>query len=226
VLEYPEDPVALGPDTQYEYLLGTSILVAPVYKSEAKRDSIYFPAGSWIDYWDGKLFKGNQWISNYSAPLDKLPLFVKAGSIIPMYQEMAYDWERPTDTLTLDIYPEGKAAFEMYEDDGLTREHRQGVYAITRFEVNDNAAKGLDIRILPANGDFKGRLKQRVYILEVHTADLPKEVRIQGEKIKPDSSKRKSAAGTWSFDPNDRGGVLRITTGWIATDAPTAIGIL
>jgi len=233
VLEYPADPVALGSLTQYEYLLGRDLLVAPVYKSEAKRDSIYFPAGNWIDYWDGTVFQGNKWISNYSAPLEKLPLFVRSGAIIPMYQPMYYDWERPTDTLALDIYPNGKSEYEMYEDDGLTREHRKGVFATTKFEVNDNRStgKGMEIIINPAKGDFKGRLKQRVYLLEIHTAAKPKEVKAQGSRLKLSEAKSrkrsvsgaKAISGEWSFDPNVRGGILKIRTGMLSTDASTVI---
>ncbi|HEY4208690.1 MAG TPA: TIM-barrel domain-containing protein, partial [Puia sp.] len=91
VLEYPDDPVTWGTATQYEYLLGQSLLVAPVYKDEEKRDSIYFPKGKWIDYWDGTAHAGKSWLNGYKAPLDKLPLFVRAGSIIPMYPQMDYD---------------------------------------------------------------------------------------------------------------------------------------
>jgi len=232
VLEYPTDPVALGSLTQYEYLLGRDLLVAPAYKPEAKRDSIYFPAGNWIDYWDGTVYQGNTWISNYPAPLDKLPLFVRSGAIIPMYQPMYYDWERPTDTLTLDIYPNGVSEYEMYEDDGLTREHRKGVFSTTKFEVNDNrsAGKAMEIRINPAKGDFKGRLKQRVYLLEIHTAAKPKEVKAQGSRLKAQKqgSRRKTqgTSGGWSYDSNDRGGVLKIWTGVVVTDASTTVTVL
>jgi len=231
VLEYPEDPVALGSLTQYEYLLGKDVLVAPVYKSENKRDSIYFPKGSWVDYWDGREFTGNQWISNYPAPLDKLPLFVRKGAIIPMYQQMKYDWERPTDTLTLDIYPSGSNFYEMYEDDGLTREHRKGAYATTRFEVNapENGNGPMEITIQPARGDFSGRLRERTYILEIHTNHKPGEVKINGNKIRGTGEKGKRgkgfAEGAWSFDANDRGGIIRIVTGKLNTDELTKIEV-
>jgi alpha-glucosidase (family GH31 glycosyl hydrolase) len=227
VLEYPEDPIALGSLTQYEYLLGKDVLVAPVYKSENKRDSIYFPTGTWIDYWDGKEFAGNQWISNYPAPLDKLPLFIRRGAIIPMYQPMQYDWERPTDTLTLDIYPEGNSFYEMYEDDGLTRDHRKGVYATTRFEVKAGGQVNgpLEISIHPAKGDFNGRLKQRAYILEVHTASVPKRVEINGAKVKAQGHMGTGAQGYWEFDAQDRGGILRIVTGMVNTDELTIISV-
>ena len=236
VLEYPDDPVTLGPLTQYEYLLGKDLLVAPVYKSEARRDSIYFPQGTWVDYWDGTENQGKQWISNYPAPLDKLPLFIRKGAIIPMYQQMHYDWERPTDTLTLDIYPSGKSEYEMYEDDGLTREHRNGDFATTKFEVSApaNGIGPMEISLGAAKGDFKGRLKQRVYILEIHTDFVPKSVSINSAYIAQKGLKGMRAyghrgaraEGSWSFDANDRGGVLKVITGPLSTDVVGRIGVL
>ena len=65
VLENQNDSVTWSTSTQYEFLLGQSFLVAPVWKPEAKRDSIYFPQGKWIDYWDGKIYRGKQWLNNY-----------------------------------------------------------------------------------------------------------------------------------------------------------------
>ena len=151
---------------------------------------------------------------------------------------MYFDWEKPTDTLTLDIYPDGHNEFEMYEDDGLTREHRQGVFATTKFEVTDNRAtgKGMDIVINAAKGDFKGRMKERVYVLEIHTSGVPKEVKAQGSGLKAQGKaqgaglkaqgKIEGAEGEWKFEANDRGGVLRITTGKLSTDKDATITIL
>lgn len=229
LLEYPDDPVTWGSDTKYEFLLGTDFIVAPVYKPEDYRDSIYFPAGTWIDYWDGTHFEGNTWIHQYHAPLEKLPLFVRSGAIIPMYQQMNYDWERPTDTLTLDIYPNGHSEYELYEDDGLTREHREGIYATTLFEV-DADQKGLKITIHPAKGDFDGRMKERVYLLEIHIGQAPKKVKVNGKKVK----KVRSGLGTrdlglgesgWWFDGCEKGGVLHIATDATSTKVISLVSI-
>jgi alpha-glucosidase len=129
----------------------------------------------------------------------------------------------------MDIYPNGTSEYEMYEDDGLTREHREGVFATTKFEVKDNRAGGqpMEILINAAKGDFKERLKERVYLLEIHTQNAPGEVKVQETKLKEKGARKsKGASGQWSFDANDRGGVLKIWTGVIATDAPTAITVL
>jgi alpha-glucosidase len=135
VLEYPRDRVTWGKSTQYQFMNGEWLLVAPVYKSEGKRDSIYLPKGTWYDYWTGDAYAGGRWLNNFAAPLEKLPLLVKEGAIIPMYPQMYYDGERPADTLTLDIYPAGSSAFDLYEDDGLTRDYRKGAFAKTLISV-------------------------------------------------------------------------------------------
>lgn len=201
LLEYPNDPVTFGKDTQYEYLLGKSFLVAPVYKDEEKRDGIYLPEGNWIDYWDGTVYNGKQTLENYSAPLDKLPLFVKSGSIIPMYPQMNYDEEKPLDTLTLDIYPNGNTNYQLYEDDGKTREHRQGIYATTT--ITDLLTTNSEtITINAIKGSYKGMLQNRNYELLVHRTLKPKSITINGKQFKD-----------WSFDITNKKGLLKINCG-------------
>ena len=230
VLEYPEDPNTWGEETtRYEFLLGKDILVAPVYKSENKRDSIYFPKGIWIDFWDGTHFNGNTTINGYAAPLDKLPLFVRSGAIIPMYQQMMYDAQRPADTLTLRIFPNGKSSYEMYEDDGITREHRKGVFATTTFEVSaaDGGVGPMDVTLNPAKGDFNGRLKERTYLLEVVTKLAPKSVAVNGKPMKKAKSEAdfEHAAEGWYTDTCTMGGTIKVKTAKVSTDAKTSIQI-
>lgn len=216
VLEFPEDSVTWGTKTQYQFMNGEWILVAPVYKSEGKRDSIYLPKGKWFDYWNGKEYDGSRWLNNYNAPLDKLPLFVKAGAIIPMYPQMNYDGERPADTLTLNIYPAGRTSFNLYEDDGITREYRKGAFAKTLIEVNTN--KNIDVKINAAKGDYKGKFEKRFYLLNVHTK-RPITVLINNkimEKFSTNAAFKKSVAG-YFFDATEKEGTLHIKTNYLST---------
>lgn len=219
VLEYPTDTMTYGDATKYEFLLGKDLLVAPVYKPEDKRDSIYLPEGKWFDFWDGTAYNGKNMLMNYVAPLDKLPLFVRAGAILPMYPAMMYDWERPTDTLTLHVYPSGKSSFTMYEDDGLTREHRQGVYATTNFEcsASDNQ---IDFTIDAAKGDFNGRLKERAYLIDIHVIKSPKSIvfnAVKVKNIKTIGEFEKENSG-WFYNPNEQNGTIHIKTATVSTD--------
>lgn len=227
VLEYPDDPKSVSDDVKYQFLLGRDLLVAPVFKPEAKRDSIYLPEGKWFDYWDGKEFAGKTTLMGYEAPLEKLPLFVRAGAIIPMDQPMKYNWERPSDTLTVQIYPYGKSEFNLYEDDGLTREHRNGIYATTKFEVvaAENGAGPVQIKVEAAQGDFSGRVKTRSYQFEVRRTAAPAQVRLNGSKLKMAKSKQALAKMTtgWYFDPSDRSGMVHIKTGAVSTDQVTSV---
>lgn len=227
VLEYPDDPATWGNATKYEFLLGKDLLVAPVYKSEAKRDSIYLPKGKWIDFWDGTEYQGNTTLMGYSAPLEKLPLFVRSGAIIPMSQPMMYNWERPADTLTVNIFPEGKSEYTLYEDDGLTRQHREGVFATTKFEVSapGNSKEPVQITINPAEGDFNGRVKNRTYLLDIYTGKVPQTVILNGQKLKKGKDKNSfdSQSTGWYFDPDSHKGILHIKTSKLSTDLKTTL---
>lgn len=230
VLEYPDDPNTWGEEkTRYEFLLGKDLLVAPVYKSESKRDSIYLPKGTWIDFWDGKRLAGNTTLDSYPAPLDKLPLFVRSGAIIPMYQQMMYDWERPTDTLTLRIFPNGISTYDLYEDDGLTRDHRVGASATTTFGVSatEGGVGPIEVTLNPARGDFKGRLKERSYLLEVVTPYSPQTVWVNGKKVARLSSEGDFARCRegWYYDTCQMGGTIRVKTLKVSTDAKTLIRV-
>lgn len=182
VLENQTDPTTWGKLTQYEFLLGKSFLVAPVWKPEAKRDSIYFPEGKWYDYWDGKIYNGKTWLNNYDAPLNKLPLFVKEGSIIPMYPLMNYDGEKPLDTLTLDIYPSAKSSYSLYEDDGKTRAYKQNIFATTGIScVKTKTATTININAI--KGSYQNMLLQRSYVIWLHTSNPPSSVSVNNQKL-------------------------------------------
>lgn len=222
VLEYPDDPVARGTETQYEYLLGRNFLVAPVYSDTNIRDHIYLPAGKWFDYWDGTVYDGNRYLDGYPAPLAKLPLFVRAGSIIPMYPQMNYDNEHPADTLTLDIYPGPGATFELYEDEGSDRGYRKGKFSMTHLEAFTDAANRVTgVKVSPARGEFPGKLANRAYILKIHTTAVPKQVKARGDKVKQGTTTGLKQG--WYYSPDEKQGTLTIFTGHIPAEETTAI---
>ena len=216
VLEFPADSVTWGTQTQYQFMNGESFLIAPVYKSEGKRDSIYLPKGTWFDYWSGKEYSGNRWLNNYDAPLEKLPVFVKDGAIIPLYPQMNFDGEKRADTLTLEIYPQKKSFFKLYEDDGITRAHRKGAFAKTLIEVN--AQKNIDININAAKGNYNGRYEKRIYLLQVHTGKAAG-VLINNRPVKYYASKADfdNAGAGYYFDANEKMGTLLVKTGNVST---------
>ena len=226
VLEYPTDVTTYGRQTQYQFMCGEWLLVAPVYKSEGKRDSIYLPAGEWTDYWTGERIVGSKWLNNYQAPLEKLPLFVKAGAILPMYPAMMYDGEKKADTLTLDIYPAGKSSFELYEDDGLTRKHRTGAFAKTLIEVEQS--KNIKITIKASKGNYTGKYDKRIYIAQVHTDVRPIQVLMNGKKILAVTTAEafaKALQPVFYYDQFEKGGTLNIKTTWLKTNIKQLIEV-
>ena len=84
----------------------------------------------------GKKYEGGKWLDKYEAKLDICPVFIRQGAIIPMYPDMNYVGEKPADVLTLDLYPYGNTSFNLYEDDGLTRDYKKGEFARTLISVS------------------------------------------------------------------------------------------
>ncbi|UKY49177.1 NPCBM/NEW2 domain-containing protein [Streptomyces inhibens] len=222
-LEYPDDPKAGTDAAKYEFLSGQDFLLAPVYKDSDTRDGIYLPKGTWVDYWSGRTYQGPTTIDGYSAPLDTLPLFVKAGAAVPMWPGIrSYQDRTAGSPLAWDIYPQGRSSFTLYEDDGVTRAHRDGGSATQRVQVAAPRSGGGDVRIDvgASRGSYEGKQTRRPYLFTVHTGDAPRGVELAGRPLKrlPSASAFKSADEGWFYDPADRAGVVQIKTAARATD--------
>ncbi len=102
VLEYPDDPNVINESSAYMW--GDNFLVAPVVQSGQTSQTFYMPQGKWIDYWSDRVYNGGARIT-VDAPINEVPLFVKAGSIIPMQPVMQYTGQYPANTIMLAIYP-------------------------------------------------------------------------------------------------------------------------
>jgi alpha-glucosidase (family GH31 glycosyl hydrolase) len=149
VLQYPDDPNTYGQD--YEFLYGDWILAAPVVDAGTSRD-VYLPQGQWIDFWHGTQYTGPRTIASYPAPEDTIPLFVKAGAIIPMI-DAQQTWHNCTvEPMTLVIYPSGTSSFHVYGDN-IVYPNRTGPYT----NLQDNTyeckvdANSIEIKIGHSN---------------------------------------------------------------------------
>ncbi|HVS98270.1 MAG TPA: glycoside hydrolase family 31 protein [Puia sp.] len=155
--DFRDDPkVYPVPD---QYLFGPAFMVCPVTSEGATSRSVYLPKAGWYDFWTGARVAGGQTM-DAAAPIDKLPLYVRAGSILPMGPEMEYAMERPEDTIELRIYPGADGQFTLYEDAGDGYEYEHGAFATTKFAWKD---KTRTLTIGDTKGDFPGRLKKRVF---------------------------------------------------------------
>lgn len=234
----PDDPAAYTEAYKYQYLLGRDLLVAPVYRSQAVsqgwRRGIHLPQGQWFDYWDGRQAtagKGGRDI-DLAVTLDKLPVFVRAGAILPMYPEMLYDGEKPKDVLTLDLYPQGASEFTLYEDDGNTRRYQEGAFSQQVIRMNA-AAGGVQVDVEPVVGSYDGQPARRAYALRMLTRQRPAAVSVAataaaanvanvanpatgaGAAVLPSLADRAAfdaAAEGWYFDAAERLGTLHVKT--------------
>jgi alpha-D-xyloside xylohydrolase len=137
-MDFPNDPNVA--DLGDEYMFGPSLLVAPVTEQGATTKKVYLPAGTdWYNYWTNERVQGGQTIT-VDAPIDTLPLFVKAGSILPMGEPI--ESTRETQKLAkVKVYPGADASFTVYNDDGLTYKYEKGEQQLTELSWDDAAGK-------------------------------------------------------------------------------------
>jgi alpha-D-xyloside xylohydrolase len=156
-MDYPHDPEVR--DLSDQWLFGPAIMVCPVFEYKATSRSVYFPEGTWYDFYTGEKIEGGRRIT-VDAPYERIPLYVRAGSIIPMGPDMEWTDEKPLEEVTLMVYPGANSDFTLYEDDGLTYGYERGEYAVTRIHWN-NAAGKADIG--PREGSYPGMPGNRTY---------------------------------------------------------------
>lgn len=152
-----------------QYMFGSAFLVNPVtthmYSLPGVKDfkgtrKVYLPkSADWFDFWTGKLIKGGQTI-DAAAPIETIPLFVRAGSIVPMGPYLQYATEKPADPLEIRVYKGADAEFVLYEDENDTYNYEQGNYSTISMSWNE-AKKTLTID--NRQGDFPGMLKDRTF---------------------------------------------------------------
>ena len=123
-----------------EYLLGPAFLVAPVTEQGQTHKQVYLPKGvDWYDFWTGKKQAGGHWVT-VSAPIDRIPVFVRAGSIVPLGSDIQSTAERQT-IAKIKVYPGANAAFALYDDDGKTYGYEKGEGRLTDLAWNDKTKK-------------------------------------------------------------------------------------
>ncbi len=178
VMDFANDKKAL--DINDQFMFGRSLLVAPVTErqyakstgvngkdtiytpdySVTRSKQVYLPAGTaWIDFWTGTQHTGGQTIAK-ETPLNIVPLYVKAGSILPMGPEVQYATEKKWDDLELRIYPGADGEFVLYEDENDNYNYERGQYSEIRFNWND---KKKQLTITDRSGQFPGMLEKRSF---------------------------------------------------------------
>jgi alpha-D-xyloside xylohydrolase len=185
MMDFPHDKNAL--DINDEYMFGKSVLVSPVAIamyikpavngrdtiqvedfSAVKSKGTYLPAGSdWYDFWTGEKLLGGNKVSK-QTPLDIIPLYIKAGSIIPVGPNVQYAEEKKWDTLEIRIYPGANGRFVLYEDENDNYNYEKGIYSTITFSWDD---KKKVLTIGDTKGSFPGMLNDRRFNIVIVSAN-------------------------------------------------------
>ena len=172
-----------------EYLFGPAILVSPVYTEGATTRSVYLPKATWYDFWTGEKQEGGKRIEA-EAPLNKLPLFVRAGSIVPLGPAMEWSTEKPADPLEVRVYLGADGDFTLYEDENDGYGYTRGAHATIALHWDD---AGKTLTLGAREGSFQGMLAKRTFRVVLvgrghgagsgESASADKTVEFDGEKV-------------------------------------------
>ncbi|MGE5676263.1 MAG: TIM-barrel domain-containing protein [Mycobacterium leprae] len=177
LLEFPDDPRAVAVTDQF--LVGRELMVAPVVAAGVTERQVYLPAGTWYDFWTGAVLTGGRTVT-VAAPLQRLPLFVRGGSVLPLAPVTA-NTEVPLTELTYRIYGVG-GEFTLYEDDGESLAHQRGVIAQTRVTTDCKDGRWI-IAVAAPRGSYAASLPQRQITVEVVDAAAPTMVTVDGAPV-------------------------------------------
>ena len=146
---------ALCRDIRDQYLLGDSIMVAPLFAGEEKRD-VVIPSGRWYDFYTGR-FVGENTLVTLDGNQADIPLFVRDGGIVPMFVDAPSHAPAAGAALKLEVrhYGQGAGAFDLYDDDGYSTAYEQGKFCRLELRVDRGADGTLKPQVLPAVGDYK-----------------------------------------------------------------------
>lgn len=167
VLNYQDDENTY--EINDEFLLGNDMLIAPALNQGEKARLVYIPEGKWYDFWNNKIYEGKSYIIS-DTPLEKCPVFIRSGGIIPTWDVQQYVGEKPMDTVNFEIYP-GNNTYKYYEDNGTDYKYRNGEYNI--YNICEECSNGnLIIKIENIHYGYLDGAKH--FVFHVHGFDLSK----------------------------------------------------
>jgi len=176
-LHYPSDMKVRAMGDQYMW--GSEMLIAPVYKKGAVSRDVYLPEGLWYDWWTNEQVAGGRTISR-NVDLETMPIYVKAGAIIVMDPIKQYTSEKVEEPVTIRIFTGASGSFELYEDDGISQEYLDGAYSLIRFAWDN---KKSTLSITPAQGTGM-EPSPRSMIIELVPTGKRKSVEWKGRAVK------------------------------------------
>jgi alpha-D-xyloside xylohydrolase len=180
VMDFADDRRVWGIDD--EYMFGPSFLVAPVTDYKARSRKVYLPAGTWYDFYSGRRTSGGRTIT-IPAPYERMPLFVRAGAIVPMGPEIQHTANNSHSPVTLNVYTGADGSFSLYEDDGVSRQYTHGQYSRIPLKWDDRT-KILTVGAREGNG-YAGMAARREINIRWMKPDTPRALAFDA---KPDAS--------------------------------------
>jgi alpha-glucosidase len=185
--EYPEIPEAY--ETKNEYLFGSDMMVAPV-TSPANRETglatekVWVPPGTWIEWFSGTALQGPALVERTFA-LDEIPVYVKAGAIVPQEPEMRNTAEKPVDPLILTVFPGADSgSTRVYEDEGTTLGYKSTAFAWTTVRHSRLPDGTAEIEIRPVEGQYPGMRRSRSYEVRLPLTLPPQSASVNGRPVK------------------------------------------
>ncbi|MEA2211040.1 MAG: hypothetical protein QOF83_988 [Solirubrobacteraceae bacterium] len=197
-MDYPGQAAAY--DNPSEYLYGSDVLVAPVTSAgTSSKVSVWFPPGRWTDWFTGATFTGPSQ-QTLTVPLDRMPVFVRAGGIIPEQAAMSHVGADPRAPTTLRVYPGRFGRFSLYQDAGTGNGYEHGQDSRTAITTWSGSAfrhgrgSSTNVEIGPSRGRYPGQQSSRSFSVQIESLTRPNQVRVDGRPVP------RSGPAAWSYD--------------------------
>jgi alpha-D-xyloside xylohydrolase len=181
VMDFAADPQAL--QQRYEFMFGKELLVAPVTSAAVTTAQVYLPAseGGWYDYWTERPARGAETV-NAAAPLETVPVYVRAGSILPLGPVEQYVGQKPDSPVELRVYPGRDGSFTLYDDEGTNYDYESGKSSTVVLTWKDRTH---ELVIGKRAGSFAGMPSESVFLVHVAgSTQAPREVHYRGDEVR------------------------------------------
>jgi alpha-glucosidase (family GH31 glycosyl hydrolase) len=179
-LEFPRDPAVRGLGSQYMW--GPNLLVAPVFEKGATQRAVYLPAGTWYDWWTHEAQAGGRTVKR-AVDLATLPIYVRAGAIVPVDPVRQYASQPVLGFTTLEVYRGANGTFTLYDDDGISQQYLRNEGSWIRLTWND-AAKTLTVEPgTPAGIGATNVINPKVFTVRMLPEGTERTLKYQGKKL-------------------------------------------
>jgi hypothetical protein len=183
-------------------------VVAPVVTEGETVKRVYLPAGTWLDVNTDSVYQGGRTVL-VDALVDRLPMFLRAGGVLPMQEPSQWIGEDVPDDLTIDLFPANRAAagFDLYEDDGTSHAYEDGAYRLTRLQATNNGGEVTVLRAVQ-HGTFAAPAGRLLHLRVLAVQSAPRTVTVNGQALR--QSAADADADGWSYDAARRVVTLRV----------------